>query len=96
LPVYDDRPSQRFRLKFQQIVQQEQGANFISRLHRGQMDIMPWPIIESKRFYTMFRKLKKCLDEATATHPHAGMFLQTLKAVMAQLKVRQIGTQGCG
>jgi hypothetical protein len=77
-------------LKFQQIVQQEQEANFISRLHRGRMNIIPWPVIESRHFYSMFPKLKKCLDKETVTHPQAGMFLQTLKTLMAKLKVRQM------
>jgi hypothetical protein len=32
----------RFALKFQKIVQDEQEANFISRLHAGQLNIVPW------------------------------------------------------
>ena len=32
----------RFSLKFQQIVQDEQEANFISQLHAGKLNIMPW------------------------------------------------------
>lgn len=31
-----------FFLKFQRIVQDEQEANFISRLHAGQLNIIPW------------------------------------------------------
>jgi hypothetical protein len=77
----------RFSLKFQQIVQQEQEANFISRLHRGRINIIPWPVIESKQFYSLFPTLKKCLDKEPATHARAGVFLQTLKTLMAKLKV---------
>ncbi|KAI0253465.1 hypothetical protein BJV78DRAFT_1153081 [Lactifluus subvellereus] len=51
-----------FSLKFQKIVQQEQSTNFISRLHRGKLDIIPWPVIESKEFYKLFSTLKKRLD----------------------------------
>ena len=32
----------RFSLKFQRIVQDEQEANFISRLHAGKLNIIPW------------------------------------------------------
>jgi hypothetical protein len=32
----------RFSLKFQQIVEEEQDANFISRLHGGKLNIIPW------------------------------------------------------
>jgi hypothetical protein len=77
----------RFSLKFQQIVQREQEANFISRLHRGRINIVPWPVIESKQFYTLFSSLKKVLDREPVTHPHAGVFLHTLKTLMAKLKV---------
>ena len=32
----------RFSLKFQRIVQDEQEANFITRLHVGELAIVPW------------------------------------------------------
>ena len=32
----------RFSLKFQTIVEKEQDANFISRLHAGKLNIIPW------------------------------------------------------
>jgi hypothetical protein len=78
----------RFSLKFQKIVQQEQRANFISRLHRGKLDIIPWPVIESKEFYKLFSTLKKRLDSQKVSHPTAGEFLHTIKTLMAKLKVR--------
>ena len=78
----------RFSLKFQKIVQQEQMANFISRLHRGKLDIIPWPVIESKEFYNLFSTLKKRLESQKTSHPTAGEFLHTIKTLMAKLKVR--------
>jgi hypothetical protein len=60
-----------FSLKFQKIVQQEQKANFISRLHRGKLDIIPWPVIESKEFYKLFSTLKKRLDSQKTSHTTA-------------------------
>lgn len=77
----------RFSLKFQKIVEQEQGANFISRLHGGKSEIIPWPVIESKEFYKLFSALKKRLDLQKTSHMTAGEFLHTIKTLMAKLKV---------
>jgi hypothetical protein len=79
--------SLRFSLKFQRIVQEEQDANFISRLHAGKLNIIPWPVIESKDFYKLFPTLKKRLDQQRTTHNAAGEFLYTMKTLMAKLKV---------
>jgi hypothetical protein len=68
-------------------VQAEQDNNFISKLHAGKLDIIPWPVIESKKFYTLFNELKKCLDQQPITHATAGEFLRTIKTLMAKLKV---------
>ncbi|KAH9027877.1 hypothetical protein EDB85DRAFT_1892774 [Lactarius pseudohatsudake] len=80
-----------FSLKFQQIVQQEQDANFISRLHGGKLDIIPWPVIESRNFYKLFATLKKRLDLQKISHPAAGEFLYTIKTLMAKLKANDWG-----
>ncbi|KAH9005432.1 hypothetical protein EDB86DRAFT_2825090 [Lactarius hatsudake] len=75
-----------FSLKFQQIVQQEQDANFISRLHGGKLDIIPFPVIKSREFYKLFATLKRRLDLQNISHPAAGEFLFTMKTLMAKLK----------
>jgi len=80
----------RFRLKFRGIVKEEQKANFISRLHRGKLDIIPWPVIESSEFYKLLSALKKRLDQQPISHPVAGEFLLTIKTLMAKLKVRSL------
>ena len=77
----------RFSLKFQKIVQDEQDANFITRLHAGKLQIIPWPVIESKEFYKLFSALKRKLDQQSTSHHTAGEFLHTLKTLMAKLKV---------
>ena len=77
----------RFSLKFQKIVQDEQDANFISRLHGGKLQIIPWPVIESEDFYTLFVALKLKLDQQSTSHHTAGEFLHTIKTLMAKLKV---------
>ena len=79
---------ERFSLKFQKIVQDEQQANFITRLHHGKLAIIPWPTIGSKDFYKLFPALWKHLDHLEVTHKTAGGFLLTLKTLMAKLKVR--------
>jgi hypothetical protein len=77
----------RFSLKFQKIVQDEQDANFITRLHAGKLQIIPWPVIESREFYKLFFALKRKLDQQSPSHHTAGEFLHTLKTLMAKLKV---------
>jgi hypothetical protein len=79
----------RFHQKFQRIVEQEKGDNFISKLHKGKFDIIPWPVIESARFYDLFGALKIRLDRQPLTYKHAGVFIGALKMLMAQLKVCQ-------
>ncbi|KAG2130165.1 uncharacterized protein EDB93DRAFT_1181059 [Suillus bovinus] len=81
----------RFALKFQKIVQDEQEANFISRLHAGQLNIIPWPVIESQEFYKLFPALKRQLDKQKLTHSTAGEFLHVMKTLMAKLKANDWG-----
>ncbi|KAJ6534677.1 hypothetical protein DFH09DRAFT_932195, partial [Mycena vulgaris] len=81
-----------FSTKFQKIVEDEQDANFISRLHAGQLNIVPWPVIESKQFYMLFPAMKRLLDRQEVTHRTAGEFLHTLKTLMAKLKANDWGS----
>ncbi|KAJ7509859.1 hypothetical protein B0H11DRAFT_2270198 [Mycena galericulata] len=81
-----------FSTKFQKIVEDEQDANFISRLHAGQLNIVPWPVIESKQFYMLFPAIKRLLDKQEITHRTAGEFLHTLKTLMAKLKANDWGS----
>ncbi|KAF8270139.1 hypothetical protein EI94DRAFT_1572222, partial [Lactarius quietus] len=80
-----------FALKFQKIVQDEQDANFITRLHAGKLQIIPWPVIESREFYKLFSAVKKKLDQQRSSHRTAGEFLHTLKTLMAKLKANDWG-----
>ena len=68
-------------------MEQEQDDNFISRLHGGKSDIIPWPVIESRGFYKLFATLKKRLDQQKISHSTTGEFLHTIKTLMAKLKV---------
>ncbi|KAF9231472.1 hypothetical protein BU15DRAFT_68308 [Melanogaster broomeanus] len=80
-----------FQLKFQKIVQDEQGSNFITRLHKGQLGMLPWPVIESREFYKQFSVIKKRLDHQQVTHNAAGEFLHLMKTLMAKLKANDWG-----
>jgi hypothetical protein len=80
-----------FSLKFQKIVEEEQETNFISRLHAGRLNIIPWPVIESREFYKLFPTLKRHLDNQPRSHHTAGEFLNTLKTMMAKLKANDWG-----
>lgn len=77
----------RFSLKFQGIVEKEQDQNFISRLHRGRIQIIPWPVINSPNFYSLFLRLREHLDKQKFTHTSGGAFLHNLKTLMAKIKV---------
>ena len=74
-------------------MEQEQANNFITRLHRGHLKIVPWPVIESRQFYTLFHSLRKFLDKDSASHEAAGVFLHKLKMLMAKLKVKEDSAQ---
>ncbi|KAF8840154.1 hypothetical protein BDN67DRAFT_684784 [Paxillus ammoniavirescens] len=80
-----------FQLKFQKIVHDEQGLNFITRLHRGQLGMLPWPVIESREFYKQFSAIKNRLGRQPVTHNAAGEFLHLMKTLMAKLKANDWG-----
>ncbi|QRV84788.1 hypothetical protein RhiJN_12804 [Ceratobasidium sp. AG-Ba] len=82
----------RFSLKFQRIVQREQQQNFITRLHRGRIQIIPWPVINSPSFYSLFQHLRRYMDKQPITHPAGGVFLHNLKTLMAKIKASDWGS----
>ncbi|CAE6486977.1 unnamed protein product, partial [Rhizoctonia solani] len=81
-----------FSLKFHKIVQKEQEQNFISRLHRGKVQIIPWPVINSSSFYMLFNHLRRYLDAQPITHPSGGGFLHNMKTLMAKIKASDWGS----
>ncbi|ETW76254.1 hypothetical protein HETIRDRAFT_53756 [Heterobasidion irregulare TC 32-1] len=80
-----------FSLKFRKIVEDEKEDNFISRLHRGRISIIPWPVINTHRFFNLFGSLKKRFERQGVTYTSAGVFLHTLKTLMAKLKANDWG-----
>ncbi|CAE6373871.1 unnamed protein product [Rhizoctonia solani] len=81
-----------FSLKFQGIVEKEKDQNFITRLHRGRIQIIPWPVINSPNFYTLFGRLHQRLDQQPFTHGSGGAFLHNLKTLMAKIKTSDWGS----
>ncbi|CAE6454443.1 unnamed protein product [Rhizoctonia solani] len=75
-----------FSLKFGEIVQMERDKNFISRLHRGKIQIIPWPVINSLEFYSLFNAVLKRLEMQSFTHQTGGAFLLKLKSLMVDIK----------
>ncbi|KDN33971.1 hypothetical protein RSAG8_12942, partial [Rhizoctonia solani AG-8 WAC10335] len=80
-----------FSQKFKSIVREEKEQNFMTRLHRGQVHIIPWPVIKSRGFYTLFHRLRNTLEDQPFTHGGGGVFLLTLKTLMAKIKANDWG-----
>ncbi|RUS20070.1 hypothetical protein BC937DRAFT_86448, partial [Endogone sp. FLAS-F59071] len=76
-----------FESKFSNIVSKESGNNFITRLYKGQMSILPWPMFNEANFYKTLIKLKKYMDDQEPKSEMARIFLPTIKTIMAKLKV---------
>ncbi|CAE6523134.1 unnamed protein product [Rhizoctonia solani] len=79
-----------FSLKFGEIVQMERDKNFISRLHRGKIQIIPWPVINSPEFYSLFNAVRKRLEVQNFTHQTGGAFLHKLKSLMVDIKASHL------
>ncbi|CAE6459507.1 unnamed protein product [Rhizoctonia solani] len=77
---------QEFALRFREIVQLERDRNFITQLHRGKLQIIPWPVINSSAFYSLFGVVKQRLDQQPFTHQTGGAFLHKLKTLLIKIK----------
>lgn len=80
-----------FDQKFNDMVEEDQENNFITRLHRGQLHILPWPVIKSKGFYTLFGHIRRILEDQPITHKEGGVFLHMLKTLMAKIMAHDWG-----
>ncbi|KAG8960525.1 hypothetical protein FRC03_006451 [Tulasnella sp. 419] len=77
-----------FSSKLGRIVSEEQASNFITVLHNSQLTVVPWPVIQSQEFYSLFGYIRTSLIKQQTTHRNAGEFLLTLKTLMAKLKAQ--------
>ncbi|CUA74085.1 hypothetical protein RSOLAG22IIIB_10970 [Rhizoctonia solani] len=81
-----------FALKFQRMVEHERGQNFITRLHNGCVQIIPWPVIDSPSFYTLFGRLRQRLEQQPFTYSDGGTFLYNLKTLIAKINTNDWGS----
>ncbi|CUA74255.1 hypothetical protein RSOLAG22IIIB_05485 [Rhizoctonia solani] len=81
-----------FALKLQRMVEHERDQNFITRLHNGCVQIIPWPVIHSPNFYTLFGSLRQRLEQQQFTHSDGGTFLCNLKTLIAKIKTNDWGS----
>ncbi|CUA74083.1 GTPase activating protein BUD2 [Rhizoctonia solani] len=83
--------AEEFALKFKSMVKSERDQNFVTRLHRGHIQIIPWPVISSPSFYTLFGCLRQSLEQQPFTHGSGGAFLHKLKTLLAKIKIGDWG-----
>ncbi|POG65607.1 hypothetical protein GLOIN_2v1665293 [Rhizophagus irregularis DAOM 181602=DAOM 197198] len=81
-----------FRLKFSQLVSEEGEDNFISRMYKGGLDIIPWPMFNDASWFKTLSKVNKKLDKQEAKYENARTFLQNTKVIMAKLKICDWGS----
>ncbi|RHZ48993.1 hypothetical protein Glove_535g6 [Diversispora epigaea] len=81
-----------FQTKLSKIVSMEEENNFITKLYRNKMCIIPWPVITDASFYKSIRELKKQLDEQDSKYKNARMFLEKIKVLMRNLKEHDWGS----
>ncbi|CCA69204.1 hypothetical protein PIIN_03104 [Serendipita indica DSM 11827] len=77
----------RFATKLSAIVSREMKSNFLTKLHRGNFAISPWPVIESPDFYNAFNDIYHDFMDQPITHEHAGAFYILLKTLMAKIYI---------
>ncbi|GBC07438.1 hypothetical protein RclHR1_07470003 [Rhizophagus clarus] len=81
-----------FKSKFTQLVSEEGEDNFISRMYKGGLDIIPWPMFNDVAWFKTLSKVNKKLDKQEAKYENARTFLQNTKVIMAKLKICDWGS----
>ncbi|KAG9305010.1 hypothetical protein G9A89_007413 [Geosiphon pyriformis] len=81
-----------FQSKFSKIVDKEEEDNFITKLYRNEMSIVPWPVFNEASFYTTFKQLKVKLDGQNSKYKNARIFVEKIKVLMTKLKVCDWGS----
>ncbi|KAG9305016.1 hypothetical protein G9A89_007419 [Geosiphon pyriformis] len=81
-----------FQSKFSKIVDKEEEDNFITKLYRNKMSIVPWPVFNEASFYTTFKQLKVKLDGQNSKYKNARIFVEKIKVLMTKLKVCDWGS----
>ncbi|CAG8720144.1 4553_t:CDS:10, partial [Racocetra persica] len=81
-----------FQSKFSRIVDKEEEDNFITKLYRNKMSILPWPVFTEAAFYTSIKTFKVKLDSQESQYKNAQMFVEKIKVLMTKLKVCDWGS----
>ncbi|CAG8438292.1 8031_t:CDS:10 [Funneliformis caledonium] len=81
-----------FKSKFSQLVADEGEDNFISRMYRGGLDIIPWPMFNDASWFKTLSKVNKNLNNQEPRYENARNFLQNTKVIMAKLKICDWGS----
>ncbi|GBC07437.1 hypothetical protein RclHR1_07470002 [Rhizophagus clarus] len=81
-----------FKSKFSQIVSEEGEDNFISRMYKGGLDIIPWPMFNDAAWFKTLSTVNKKLDKQEIKYENARTFLQSTKVIMAKLKICDWGS----
>ncbi|CAG8473346.1 38766_t:CDS:10 [Gigaspora margarita] len=68
-----------FQSKFSRIVDREEEDNFITKLYRNKMSILPWPVFTEAAFYTSIKTFKTKLDAQESQYKNAQMFVEKIK-----------------
>ncbi|CAI2161648.1 17233_t:CDS:10, partial [Funneliformis geosporum] len=81
-----------FYSRFEQLVTEEGEDNFITKMYKGGLNIMPWPIFNDAAWFKALAEVKSILDEQETKYVNARIFLQNIKVIMAKLKVCDWGS----
>ncbi|CAG8491773.1 7035_t:CDS:10 [Funneliformis caledonium] len=81
-----------FYSRFEQLVTEEGEDNFITKMYKGGLNIMPWPIFNDAAWFKALTEVKSILDEQESKYENARIFLQNIKVIMAKLKVCDWGS----
>ncbi|GES77132.1 hypothetical protein GLOIN_2v1781568 [Rhizophagus clarus] len=90
--VDKDEISREFQLKFDQLVAEEGGDNFVTRMYGGGLNIIPWPVFNDTAWFKKLSIIKTTLDKQETKYENARTFLQNTKVIMAKLKICDWGS----
>ncbi|CAI2161359.1 15834_t:CDS:10 [Funneliformis geosporum] len=81
-----------FQSKISQLVSEGGKDNFISRMYKGGLDIIPWPMFNDAGWFKTLSNVNKDLEKQKAKYDNARTFLQNTKLIMAKLKICDWGS----
>ncbi|GES77129.1 hypothetical protein GLOIN_2v1781565 [Rhizophagus clarus] len=76
-----------FQSKFDQLIAEEEGDNFITKMYGGGLNIIPWPVFGDSAWFKTLSLVNKKLEKQKVKYENAITFLQNIKILMAKLKI---------